>query len=173
MIGVGWIAGSPTTAAGFYMIQNHADLLSGKVHAVPTGTRSTAAAADRDAAIQLLSATCASGLVQASPMRWWSITIPSSRAQYSKRSSRAWPHRRLGVPEEHQRQGGARQRRHQRLRANTLRAYANGFKYDWEGHLLLAEFAINNTASSLDDGLTVTPFFIGAPSGTPTLVEYR
>jgi len=36
MIGVDWIAGLPTTAAGFDMIQNHVDLLSGKVHAVPT-----------------------------------------------------------------------------------------------------------------------------------------
>ena len=39
-----WIAGLPTTPAGFDMIQNHADLLSAKVHAVPT--RSTATATD-------------------------------------------------------------------------------------------------------------------------------
>ena len=41
-----------------------------------------------------------------------------------------------------------------------LRAYANGRKDDWDSHLPLAEFAINNSgsASSLDDGLT--PFFI-------------
>ena len=44
MIGVDWIAGLPTTAAGFDMIQNHVDLLSGRVHAVPT--RATATAAD-------------------------------------------------------------------------------------------------------------------------------
>jgi hypothetical protein len=44
MIGVDWIAGLPTTADGFDMIQNHVDLLSGKVHAVPT--RATATAAD-------------------------------------------------------------------------------------------------------------------------------
>ena len=44
MIGVDWIAGLPTTPAGFDMIQNHVDLLSGKVHAVPT--RSTATATD-------------------------------------------------------------------------------------------------------------------------------
>jgi hypothetical protein len=29
MIGVDWIAGLPTTAGVFYMIQNHVDLLSG------------------------------------------------------------------------------------------------------------------------------------------------
>ena len=49
-IGVDWIAGLPTTAAGFEMIQNHVDLLSGKVHAVPT--RSTAAATDAAANIR-------------------------------------------------------------------------------------------------------------------------
>ena len=35
MLGVDWVAGVPTAAVGFHMIQNHsdADLLSGKVHA--------------------------------------------------------------------------------------------------------------------------------------------
>jgi hypothetical protein len=33
MIGVDWIAGLPTTAGGFDMIQNHVDLLSGKTNA--------------------------------------------------------------------------------------------------------------------------------------------
>ena len=37
------IAGVPTTAAGFDMIQNHVDILSGKVHAVPTRATATAA----------------------------------------------------------------------------------------------------------------------------------
>ena len=36
MIGVECMAGLPTTAAAFYMIQNHVDLLLGKVHSVPT-----------------------------------------------------------------------------------------------------------------------------------------
>ena len=35
-IGVDWIAGLPTTTAGFDMIQNHVELLSCEVHAVPT-----------------------------------------------------------------------------------------------------------------------------------------
>ena len=42
--------------------------------------------------------------------------------------------------------------------SDTLRAYANGRKDDWDSHLTLAEFAINNTASTLGDDLT--PFFI-------------
>jgi hypothetical protein len=44
MIEVDWIAGLLTMADGFDMIQNHVDLLSGKVHAVLT--RSTATTAD-------------------------------------------------------------------------------------------------------------------------------
>ena len=42
--------------------------------------------------------------------------------------------------------------------SDTLRAYANGRKDDRDLHLMLAEFAINNAASTLGDGLT--PFFI-------------
>ena len=41
---------------------------------------------------------------------------------------------------------------------DTLRAFANGRKDDWDRHLPLAVFAINNAASSLGDGLT--PFFM-------------
>ncbi len=41
---------------------------------------------------------------------------------------------------------------------DMLRAYANGRKDDWDLQLPLAVFAINNVASTLDDGLT--PFFI-------------
>ena len=42
MIGVDWIAGLPTTAAGLDIIQNYVDLLSGKLHAVPTHSTATA-----------------------------------------------------------------------------------------------------------------------------------
>ena len=42
--------------------------------------------------------------------------------------------------------------------SDTLRAFANGRKDDWDGHLPLAVFAINNAASTLGDGLT--RFFI-------------
>ena len=36
--------------------------------------------------------------------------------------------------------------------------YANGRRDDWDSHLTLAKFAINNAASALGDDLT--PFFI-------------
>ena len=42
--------------------------------------------------------------------------------------------------------------------SDTLRVYANGRKDDWESHLTLAEFAIDNAASTLGDNLM--PFFI-------------
>ncbi len=42
MIRVDWIAGLPTTEGGFDMIQTHIDILSGKVHAVPTRAMATA-----------------------------------------------------------------------------------------------------------------------------------
>ena len=41
---------------------------------------------------------------------------------------------------------------------DTLRANTSGRKDDWDSHLTLAELAINNTASTIGDGLT--PFFI-------------
>ena len=63
------------------------------------------------------------------------------------------PHRRLGVPQEHQ-----RAERTNGVISDTLRPYANGRKDDWDAHLLPAEFAINNAASTFGDGLT--PFFI-------------
>ena len=42
--------------------------------------------------------------------------------------------------------------------SDTLRAHANGRKNDWDSHFTLAEFAINNTASTFSDDLT--PFFM-------------
>ena len=42
--------------------------------------------------------------------------------------------------------------------SDTLRAYANGRKDDWDSHLPLAVFAINNAASAL--GGDLTPFFV-------------
>ena len=42
--------------------------------------------------------------------------------------------------------------------SDTLRAFANGRKDDWDSQLPFAEFAINNASSTLGGGLT--PFFI-------------
>ena len=43
---------------------------------------------------------------------------------------------------------------------DTLRAYANGRKDDWDKQLTFAEFAINNAASTLGGEADMTPFFI-------------
>ena len=57
--------------------------------------------------------------------------------------------------------------------SDTLRAYANGRKDDWDGHLPLAVFAINNAASTL--GGDLTPFFVdrGAHPRLPLGVPCR
>ncbi len=71
MIGVDWIAGLPTTGAGFDMIQNHVDLLAGKVHAVPC--RATATAADAAAIVRDMCLRSSDG----SPTCLWWTTTPS------------------------------------------------------------------------------------------------
>ena len=77
MIGVDWIAGLPTTAAGFDMIQNHVNLLLGKVHAVPTRATLLQRARQRS------SATCVSAQDPGSLTYSLWITTPSSRARFS------------------------------------------------------------------------------------------
>jgi hypothetical protein len=117
MFGTDWIAGLPTTARGFYsdMIQNHVDLLSGKVHAVPT--RATA----RRRQLQRRSfASCVSAPATASLTCWRWITTPRSRATCSGPSPGAWARassesawRTATVAQHHhQGQGGSGQRRH-------------------------------------------------------------
>ncbi len=64
MIGADWIAGLPTAAGGFDMIQNHVDLLSGKVRRM----------------LRRFFATCASAPATGFRTCWWSIMTPSSRA---------------------------------------------------------------------------------------------
>jgi hypothetical protein len=68
MMGVDWIAGLPTTAAGFDTMQNHVDLLSGKAHAVPTrrGSTSDAAAIIRGPGLPAATASLTSW--------WWTAT---------------------------------------------------------------------------------------------------
>ncbi len=50
MNGADWIAGLPTTAAGFDMMQKNGDALSRELRAVPT--RATATAADAATAVE-------------------------------------------------------------------------------------------------------------------------
>ena len=49
--------------------------------------------------------------------------------------------------------------------SDTLRAYANGRKDDWDDHLPLAVFAINNATSTLGGDLTL--FFVDRGAHPP------
>ena len=151
MIGVDWIAGLLTTAAGFDMIQNHVDLLSGKVHAVPT--RATVTAADAAGIIRDMCLRSGSGfpdvlVVDHDPKFTSEVFLAFVKGMGSC----------LIVGSAYYKNTNAKVERANGVIGDTLRAYANGRKDDWDKQLPLAEFAINNAASPLGDGLT--PFFI-------------
>jgi hypothetical protein len=151
MIGVDWIAGLPTTAAGFDMIQNHVDLLSGKVHAV--ATRSTATAADAAEIIRDMCLRSGAGFPD--------VLIVDHDSKFTSEVFRAFV-KSMGtcliVGSAYHKNTNAKVERANGVVSDTLRAYANGRKDDWDQHLLFAEFAINNASSTLGDDLT--PFFI-------------
>ena len=98
-----------------------------------------------------------------SPDALWWTTTPISRARCSSRLSRAGSC--LVVGSAYHKNTNAKVEQAKGVISDTLRAYANGRKDDWDSHLTLAEFAIHNTASTLGDDLT--PFFID--SGHPRL----
>jgi hypothetical protein len=151
MIGVDWIAGLPTTAGGFDMIQNHVDLLSGKVHAVPTRTTATAAEAAeiiRDMCLRSGDGFPDVLVVDHDPK----FTSDVFRAFVKSMGST------LIVGSAYHKNTNAEVERANGVIGDTLRAFANGRKDDWDRQLPLAVFAINNAASALGDELT--PFFI-------------
>jgi hypothetical protein len=151
MIGVDWIAGLPTTAAGFDMIQNHVDLLSGKVHAVPT--RSTATAADAAAIIRDMCLRSGDGFPD--------VLVVDHDSKFTSEVFRAfvkgWGSC-LIVGSAYHKNTNAKVERANGVVSDTLRAFANGRKDDWDDHLPLTVFAINNAASTL--GGDLTPFFV-------------
>ena len=151
MIGVDWIAGLPTTAAGFDMIQNHVDLLSGKVHAVPT--RSTATATDAAAIIRDMCLRSGDGFPD--------VLVVDHDSKFTSEVFRAfvkgWGSC-LIVGSAYHKNTNAKVERANGVVSDTLRAFANGRKDDWDDHLPLTVFAINNAASTL--GGDLTPFFV-------------
>ena len=151
MIGMDCIARLPTTAAGFDMIQNQVGLLSGKVHAVPT--RSTATAADAAVTIRDMCPWSGAGFPDA--------LVVDHDAKLKSEVLRAFVKSMgscLAVGSAYRKNANAIVERANGVIRDTLRAYANGRKDDWDSHLTLAEFAINSTASTLGDDLT--PVFI-------------
>ena len=151
MIGVDWIAGLPTTEAGFDMIQNHVDLLSGKVHAVPT--RSTATAADAAAIIRDMCLRSGDGFPD--------VLVVDHDSKFTSALFRSfvkgWGSC-LIVGSAYHKNTNAKVERANGVVSDTLRAFANGRKDDWDDHLPLTVFAINNAASTL--GGDLTPFFV-------------
>ena len=151
MIGVDWIAGLQTTEGWFDMIQNHVDLLSGKVHAV--STRSTATAAEAAEIIRDMCLRSGDGFPD--------VLVVDHDPKFTSDVFRAFV-RSMGscliVGSAYHKNTNAKVERANGVIGDTLRAYANGRKDDWDRQLPLAVFAINNAASTLGDGLT--PFFI-------------
>ena len=146
------------------MIQNNADLLLGKVHAVPT--RSTATAADAAAIIRDMCLRSGADFpdvlgVDHDPKFMSAVFQAFVKSMGSSLIVGSAYHK--NINDKVERANG--------VISDTLRAYANGRKDDWDSHLPLAEFAINNSASSLDDGLTQTPLFIDHPA--PALAAAR
>ena len=149
MIGVDWIAGLPTTAGGYDMIQNHVDLLSGKVHAVPT--RATATAQDAARIMVEMCLRSGDGLPD--------VIVVDHDAKFRSEVFQAFV-KEMGssiiVGSAYHKNTNAKVKRANGVIGDTLRAVANRRKDDWDQHLPIAVFAINNAAGG--DGLT--PFFI-------------
>jgi hypothetical protein len=110
MIGVDWIAGLPTMAAGLDMIQNHVDLLLGKLHAIPT--RATATAEDAAAMIR--------DMCLLSEDSFPDVLVVDSDSKFTSKVFRAFA-KGMGsclivgsaqVPQEHRRQGKTGQLRY-------------------------------------------------------------
>jgi hypothetical protein len=137
MIRVNLIAGLPTTEAGFEMIQNHVDLHSGKVHAVPT--RVTATAADPAAIIRDICLRSGYGFPD--------VLVVDHDSKFTSEVFRAfvkgWGSS-LIVGSAYHKNTNANIEHANGIVSDTLRAFANGRKDDWDGHLPLAVFAINN-----------------------------
>jgi hypothetical protein len=75
--------------------------------------------------------------------------------------SRAWPGARAAsMRSAYHKNNNTKMERAKGVIGDTLRAYANGRKDDWERQLPLAVFAINTAASTLGDSDWLTHFFI-------------
>ena len=133
------------------MIQNHVDLLSGKVYAVPT--RATATAADAAEIIRNLCLRSGTGFPD--------VLVVDHDPKFTSNVFRAFA-KGMGscliVGSAYHKNTNAKVERANGVIGDTLRAFANGRKDDWDRQLPFAEFAINNADSVLGDGLT--PFFI-------------
>ena len=143
------------TAAGFDMIQNHVDLLSGKVHAVPS--LATATAVDAAEIIMISDMCLRSG-------GWFpDVLVVDHDAKFTREVFPAFVKSMgssLNICSAYLKNTNAKVERANGIIGNTLRAYANGLKDCWDKQLPFAEFAINNAASTLGGEADMKPFFI-------------
>ena len=132
-------------------MQVHVDFLSGKVHAVPT--RSTDSAADAAAIILEMTLRSGDGIPD--------TLVVDHDPKFTSNLFREFT-RRIGssllVGSAYHKNTNAKTERVNGVLGDTLRAFANGRKDDWDVWLPYAVFAINNSASTL--GGELTPFFI-------------
>jgi hypothetical protein len=151
VIGVDWLVGLPLTASGFDQVQVHVDHLSGKVHAVPT--RSTDTAADAARIVLEMALRSGDGVPD--------VLVVDHDPKFTSTLFREFA-RRIGssllVGSAYHKNTNARAERVNGVLGDTLRAFANGRKDDWDVWLPYAVFAINNAASTL--GGDLTPFYI-------------
>ena len=137
VIGVDWLMGLPRTEAGYDQVQVHVDYLSGKVHAVPTRSTDTAA----DAAKVILEMALRSGdgvpdvLVVDHDPKFTSTLF----TEFTRRLGSS-----LVVGSAYHKNTNAKTERVNGVLGDTLRAFANGRKDDWDAWLPYAVFAINN-----------------------------
>ena len=151
VIGIDWLMGLPMTGTGFDQVQVHVDYLSGKVHAVPT--RSTDTAADAARIILDMALRSGDGIPD--------VLVVDHDPKFTSTLFREFT-RRIGssliVGSAYHKNTNAKTERVNGVLGDTLRAFANGRKDDWDVWLPYAVFAINNAASTL--GGELTPFFI-------------
>ena len=151
MIGLDFIGPLPTTATGFDMIQNQIDLLSSKVQPTPTHSTATATTAARILVENILPS--GDGLPD--------VIVVDHDARFTGEVFQAFV-KAMGssliVGSAYHKNTSSKIERANGVVGDTLRAFSNGRRDDWDVHLPFAAFAINNAASPLNGGLT--PFFI-------------
>ena len=144
------------------MIQSHVDLLSEKMHAVPT--RSTATAADDAGPLQLGFGVLVVGRASDEALAHALDELEGVQllARELERVGKAGTGSQTRLANDHR-----------SVISNTLRAYISGRQGEWDSHLTRAEFAINSTASMLGEG--VEPLFVdrGAHPRIPLSPPHR
>ena len=137
------------TESGFDQVQVHVDQLSGKVHAVPT--KATDMAADAARIVLDMALRSGDGIPD--------VLVVDHDPKFTSALFKEFT-RRIGssllIGSAYHKNTNAKAERVNGVLGDTLRAFANGRKDDWDVWLLHAVFAMNNAASTL--GGYLTPF---------------